>query len=222
MANAVNCRTFCNRLSRCYYYTEKDNYIKYISLFFIKLLKEYSLDTSRSFVKLFSDKFNSIAFTGIKFVYLLDRQDYANQCITSASNLDRFLAKHKLTEMSQEVVYKDKVRCFIGGKIDNKNINVHFCFKSMQEMNKELDFYLLNNYIYNLVKGVKRDCLIFNAQEDKHILVRYGEVDYTMKRGFLKTIITSKIRKQGEHCVTCKQTCKPMFINGLDRLTSII
>ena len=221
MSNALTCRTFCNRLSKCYYYNEKDNYIKYINIFFSKLLKEYS-QTNITFMELFTARFNCSSYTGIKFIYSNDRQEYRDLCLKCAINIDKFLDTFTLINMCDAVVYKDKLKCNIGAIISNKTINIHFCFKSAQEMQKDLDFYLLNNYIYNIVKDLKNDCLIFNAQSDFYTFIKYEEADYTIRRGFLKSIINSTIRKQGEHCSSCKEACKPMFINGLSRLKSII
>lgn len=220
MANAVTARTFHNRHSKCYYYNERDTYIKYIDLFFRRLLKKFTNNTT--FLDVFSSSFNHTAYTGVKFIYAEDREKYINLCIKCAANLDRFLCSNIITNIQDSVIYKDKIKCSIGGILQDKSINVHFCFRSTQEMQKELDFYLLNNYIYNLVRGIKNDCLVFNVQDDRYLLIRYDKTGYTTKRGFLKSIISSKIRKQGEHCSTCKESCKPMFINGLDRLVSII
>lgn len=219
MANAVTCRTFCNRLNKCYYYTEKDNYIKYIDIFFSKLLTEYPT-IDMSLLDLFSIRVSSRSYTGIKFVYSKDRKEYRDLCIKCAINIDNFLSKYELTNIMDTVVYKDKIKCHIGGIYNNTNF--HFCFKSLQEMQKDIDFYLLNNYIYNISKGYENNCLIFNVQSDAYIQVKYEELDYTIRRGFLKSIINSRIRKQGEYCITCKNACKPMFINGLDRLVSLI
>lgn len=221
MSNAVTSRTFHNRHSKCYYYNERDNYIKYIDIFFNKLLRDYS--PGSTFLEQFSDRFNHTAYTGIKFIYSSDREQYKELCIKCAANLDRFLCSNTITHLQDKVIYKDKIKCSIGGRLENKTINVHFCFRSIQEMQKDLDFHVLNNYIYNMIKNIHNDCLIFNVQDDQYLLIRYGETNYTItKRGFLKSIITSKIRKQGQHCSTCKESCKPTFINGLDRLVSII
>lgn len=220
MSNAVTSRTFHNRHSKCYFYNEKNNYIKYIDIFFFKLLKQFSSD--QKFLDCFSSKFNSVKYTGPKFIHFETRQLYKNICIKCAVNMDKFLSSISLEKIMDTVTYKDKVKCYIGGTIKDKPINVHFCFRPIKEMEKELDFYLLNNYIYNICRGVKNDCLIFNAQDDMYNLVRYEESYYTTKRGFLKSIITNRIRKQGEHCITCKNSCKPIFINGLSRLVSIV
>ena len=221
MSNALTCRSFCNRLTRCYYFNEKDNYIKYIDIFFNKLLKDFS-DTNKSFIELFSDKFNSTSYSGKKFIYANDRQLYKDLCLKCAINIDSFLAKFPSKNFLDTVNYKDKLKCNVGAVMNNKNINIHFCFRPIQDMQKDLDFYLLNNYIYNMIRDFKNDCLVFNAQSNLYSLIKYEDSDYTIKRGFLKSIITSKIRKQGEHCSNCKETCKAMFINGLDRLTSIL
>jgi hypothetical protein len=221
MSNAITSSTFHTRYSKCYYYKEKNNYIKYIDIFFNKILKKYAC-SSDLFLDLFSSNFNSMVRTGDKFVYKADREAYKTTCIKCAINMDIFLCNHKVTHILEEVKYKDKIKCCVGGVIKDKLTNVHFCHRPIKEMEKDLDFYLLNNYIYNTINYFKNDCLVFNTQDNMFILVRYGEVDYTIRRGFLKSIINSKNKIQGEYCKTCQESCKPLFINGLDRLNSII
>lgn len=219
MSNAIISRTFCNRRTGCYYYKEKDNYIKYIDILFSKLLKTYTLEIS--FLDYFSKKFSSTSYTGIRFVLSKDRKLYKEVCLKCALNINQFLLTNKLTNIGDIVTYKGKIKCFIGGILENKPVNIHFCYRNLNDMQKDLDFYLLNNYIYNTVKGLQNNCLIFNVQSGIYVSVKYEDYNYTMKRGFLKSIINSNIRKQGEYCLSCKNTCKPMFINGLDRLNSI-
>jgi hypothetical protein len=212
-------RTLYNRLYKCYYYLEKDNYIKYIDILFTKLLKNHS----DNFLKSFTEYFSSTAYTGIRYIYKADREVYKNTCLTCAINIDKFLTNNKLTNIYDTVIYKSRIQCNIGGILENKNINVHFSFRTLEEMQKELAFYSTNNYIYNILKNKSNDCLIFNVQSNTFYLIKNNDIAYTItNRGYLKTITKSRNKTPGEHCHSCKNTCKPMFINGLDRLNSLI
>jgi hypothetical protein len=223
MANAVTSKTFYNRYHKCYFYNESHTYIKYIDILFNKLLDEFATST-KSFLNIFASQFTKAVNSGVKFIYKADRAQYSDMCINYATNIDKFFKKFNLININDEVVYKDKIRCYINGKIKDKNINVYFCFRKLQEMQKDLDFYLVNNYIYNQIKGLKNDCLIFNVQSDVYYLIKAKDADYTtlMRKGFIKSIISSRIKRQGEHCLLCKEQCKPMLINKLDRLVSTI
>jgi hypothetical protein len=221
MANAITCNTFCNRLNKCFYYLEKDNYIKYINIFFNKLLIKFA-DANVSFINLFSSKLSSSSYTGSKFVYSNDREEYKTLCIQCAININKFLTKYPLTNILDTVKYKDKIKCSIGGIVQDRPINVHFCFRSLQEMQKDIDNYTLTNYIYNITKGLSNDCLIFNVQSDMYMYIKNKDLYYNIRRGYLKSIINSRNRKQGEYCLTCKNSCKPKFINKLNRLVNII
>lgn len=114
-----------------------------------------------------------------------------------------------------------KIKGDIGGRIVSKKLNIQFSYKNNTETQKELDFFELNNYIYNQAKGLDYDCLVMSVPMDSFYLVDYDEKDYTIKRGFLTTVTKNRMKRRGEHCLSCKKRCKPLFINGLDRLLSI-
>lgn len=223
MANAVTSKTFHMRHTRCYFYNETNTYIKYIDILFDKIIMELGKGT-KSLLSIFSDRFSNNKYSGVKFIYKGDRKTYSDMCIKYVTNIDTFFKKFKLINIYDKVVYKDKIKCFIHGTIENKNINVYFNFRTLEEMQKDLDFYVLNNYIYNQIRDIENDCLVFNVQSDVYYLIKSKDVDYTtlIRKGFAKSIISSRIRRQGDHCKTCKGQCKPKLINKLDRLASII
>jgi hypothetical protein len=211
-------------MHKCYYYAENNTYIKYIDILFNKVLSIYSKDATKSFFSIFSDRFSSYSYTGIKFVYKKDKEEFKNLCTSYANKINSFIETYKLININDSVTYKGKIKCSIGGTIQEKNKNVFFSFKNYQDTQKELDFYLLNNYIYNKIKNLTNDCLVYCVSIDAYFLVKYEDNDYTniTKRGLIKSIKNCKIKSQGEHCVSCRNKCKPMIINGLNRLNSIL
>jgi len=111
---------------------------------------------------------------------------------------------------------------FIHGEIINKNLNVHLSFTNLIETEKILDFAALNSYIYNISNNKSNSCLVMIVPLNAFYLVPYTTTDYSLRHGYISTNIKNKLRRKGTHCRTCKNECKPLFINGLDRLDSLI
>jgi hypothetical protein len=118
--------------------------------------------------------------------------------------------------------FYQQIKGSIDAEITKKNLSICFSFKNAFDTEKELDFYSLNNYIYNKVHKTTNDCLVMSVPTDSYFLVKYGETDYTMRRGFITSNIKNKSRRQGPYCITCQNDCKPLFINGLDRLEGLL
>lgn len=222
MPSPVTCRTLSNRLYKCYYLKEKDDYRKSAELLFNRLLGLYSLDTSQSFIKLFSDEFNRRSYTGDRLIYSNDREFFKENCIAWAANIDNFITKFGLTNILSSYCYKKKVKGYIHGQTRRNTINVSFSYKKAVPTHKNLDFFGLNNYIYNQVNELDNDCIVMSVPTNSFYLIEYDSSDYTIKRGFIASILKSRSRVRGEHCKECQMTCKSKFINGLERLEGII
>lgn len=215
----VKCETFGERLFRCYYYKEYTSYAKIANNLFTKLLREYSRDTSVSFIELFSNLFSNRAYTGIYRIYREHRSEFKEFCAKIAANLDTFLNTYDVSCLMNEYNYQYKIKGYMGGAIRDKNLNVWFSFKNFEETKKVLDFVCLNNYLYNTVHGTTRDCLAMSTPDNVFYLVNYNDEDYTIRRGFLTSMKNNKLRNRGPHCMNCESNeCKPTVINGLERL----
>lgn len=209
-------RTFYNRMFKCYYYKDRIGYIKTTTLLFNRILTKYSQDTSKSLLDLFATEFSNNSFTGINAIYSNDVIGYKEYCILCIKHLSEFFDKNKTSHINDRYNYKYKIKGSIGCRL--KDYNVHFFYKNIKDSEKEIDFAVLNNYIYNQVSNLSNSCLIMSVPTNSFYLVKYNEMDYTMGRGFLVQTKITKLRKQGEHCIGCKHSCKPLFINGQDRL----
>lgn len=221
MSSAITCRTFHNRLSKCYYFKEKILYTHTIRLLFTLILKKYEVG-GKSILNLYVKEISKKSFTGSKWVTSKDRTEFKIYCANCVRNLDMFIKRFSPEIRVEEFIYKDKIKGTVHGNIPHKNINIQFSFENYAVTQKDLDFYVLNNYIYNQVHGTSRNCLIICLSSDSYFLIEYNNADYTIKRGLLKTIINNKLRRRGEHCLQCKNNCKPLFINGLERIRAII
>lgn len=222
MPSPVTCRTLCNRLSKCYYFKERDGYRKSAELIFKRLLELYASDPSSSIVKLFCDEFNRRSYTGDRLVYKNDREYFKEHCIRWSSSLDSFISKFDLTNILSSYCYKTKIKGYIDGQIKRGTVNVSFSYKNAANTHKDLDFFGLNNYIYNQVHELDNDCIVMSIPTNSFYLIEYDYRDYTIKRGFLTSILQSRSRARGEHCKECQKVCKSEFINGLERLEGIL
>ena len=97
-----------------------------MTIFFEKLLKEYAKDTSKSILDLFAQRFKSSSYTGIKFVYASDRNQFKSSCIEIIKNLDEFLSNYSLTNIMDQYEYRSKIKGHIGGRLKDHNINIYF------------------------------------------------------------------------------------------------
>lgn len=212
----ITCKTFCERVYKCSEYKERNDYVKTARLLFERILKKYRADTTQSLFKLFADEFSNRSFTGIRSIYSGDRIEYKDFCLSAIAHLDRFFEKFPPTNILEKYNYKYKIKGHIGCRIPG--YNVQFFFENMEESKKELDFACLNNYIYNQVYGLSNDCLVMSVPTNGFYIVDYKELDYTMGRGFFVQTKNNSIKRRGDHCKRCRNSCKALYLNGLDRL----
>lgn len=220
MESGLTCRTFCNRL-RCYYFNPKNNYLKQIDLLFKSVLKKYK-NTNNDLIKLFSETFSNKRFTGLNKIYNDDKFEVKEYCITSVININNFINKYNVTNILDTYNYKFKIKGYIGGIIDNLNYNVWFDFRKFDDLLKDLDFVCLNNYIYNITHKKNRDCIAMSVPDNIFYKIKFNITDYTINNGYFTSMKKNKLRIRGDHCLNCENNCKPIIINGLDRLDILI
>jgi len=185
-------------------------------LLFERILRKYSSDTDQSLIDIFANKFTNKSFTGIRIVYSEHTVDYKQFCLDSIRNLNMFFESFKISHIMDRYSYKHTIKGTIGCRIPG--YNVHFFYKNLGEVEKDLDFAILNNYIYNQVNDLSNACMVMSVPTNMFYLLNYEEKDYTMGRGFFTQTKRTKIKRGGNHCIRCKHNCKPLYINGLDRL----
>lgn len=205
---------------KCSEYKEKEGYVKGVTLLFKKVLKKYSTSED-SFLQVFSSEFSKRSYTGKRFIYSVDREFFRRYCTSCASTLDYFFTYYSVSHLGDRYEYRSRIKGSIGCRVDEKELNIQFSYKNASETHKDLDFFGINNYIYNQAKGIKNDCLVMSVNEGCFYLIKYDQKDYTMKRGLLAVITKNGLKRRGEHCLNCQNRCKPLFINGLDRLRSL-
>lgn len=218
--SGLTCKSFYNR-KNCYYYKEsKKYYIFQIEEVFKKIFKE--LNTSKiSFITTAVNKFANRSYTGIKNVYLEDRSIFKKYCLDSMIFIDKFFNLYTPDKIGDTYNYKFKIKGIMDAVILKKKWNVSFCFRNYDDTNKILDFYSLNNYIYNQVNNISNDCLVVSVPDEVFYLIKYDSKDYTIKRGYLTSMNINKIKNRGYYCKFCKNNCKPTIIKGLNRLEVI-
>lgn len=216
----ITCRKFYNRLTLCYYFKERDNYVKGVRLLFNNILDEYSKNNI-SLLEIFAQKFSSRSYVGRNSVVTVNREEFKTFCLSCAINLDRLFSRISITNILDNYYYNWKIKGFIHGIINsqNKNYNLSLSFEERKLTEKDVDFFCLNNYIYNRAKGKSNDLIVMSVPQDVFYMVPYENKDYTIQRGFLTFSKGNRIRKRGEHCTNCVHDCKPSFYNGLERLS---
>jgi len=222
LSTGIACETFYNRMCRCAFYKEKDLYLKQISLFFEKLITK-KIDKT-NFLKIFSDEINRKAFTGSRFIPVDDVQYIKNFYIKCATNLNSIIKKFNIVEYNEKYVYKYKLKGKVSAIIDNhgKKTNLYFCYKNAIDTQKLLDFYELNNYFYNESKGTTNNMIVVSIPTNMFFSIDYNSSNYTIPRGFISIIQSSRIKKCGEYCLNCLNSCKPTITNGIKRMELVI
>ncbi len=218
MSTPITCRGLYNR-SRCNFFSEEDTYLVHIGHLLDKAVKEYKI-THGLFSEIVFQLKKKKVYTGTQHVYNDQKKLYSNVLYACEQNIDRLLPN--ITNLLDTYKYKNLVSGYIIGQINKiKTYNLHFSYKNATDTQKELDFFVLNNYIYNTVKKTINDCLVLSVPTDSYFIVNYDEKDYTIVKNYLNSLHDNQIRKRGEWCLRCRNNCKPTFINGYNRLETI-
>jgi hypothetical protein len=222
LSTGITCKTFCDRLYKCYYFKEKESYLKNVGLLFNKVLVEYRLRKA-PILTTFAEQLSSRSFTGPRRIEATEREEFRKICTSCAINLSNLFDKYEVTDILDNYVFKWKIKGSISGILHAaKDYNLQLSYENASLVQKDLDFFSINSYIYNVTHGLKNDTLVMSVPTNTFFLVPYEERDYTIKRGFLTITKGNRLRLRGEHCLQCECKCNPHWINGLDRLTAII
>ena len=208
------------RMCKCYYYKDKNTYLKNTAAIIRKVLKIYARSNDKTFLEIFSNTFSNRCYAGDNIIYTEDKKLFKDFCITCAKNINSFLLLNPPIKIQEQYTFNNKIYGFIDGILEN-NTTIQFSFKNALDTQKDIDFYLLNNYIYSSVTDTNYDTIIMSVPTDSYFKVKFEKTDYTIRRGYLKSVINSKMRRRGDYCLQCSNTCKPNFINTLDRLENL-
>lgn len=220
MPSPIRVDTFYKRMCGCYYFKEKNTYLKNATLLFNGILKKLA-KSEKSFLEIFANNFNSKSYSGKSLIYPEDKILFKDYCIKCAENLNNFLSYNKINKFLDYYNYKYKICGYIDGILEENNNTIQFSYKSAIDTQKDVDFYSLNNYIYNAVKNTSYNTIIMSVPTDTYFQVYYDKSDYTIKRGYILKILTSKMRRKGLHCLNCINKCKPTFINSITRMEQL-
>jgi len=223
MDTGITCLTFYNRMIRCFYYKEKNNYVKIVNHLFKRVFSRIK-KTGEDFLLVFTEELNSKCFTGYSSIYHEHKSEMNNYIINCSKNIMMFINKYGIMNIQDQFNYKFRIKGMIDGitHINNQYYNLHFSYKNLLETQKVLDFYQINNYIYNICNNKDNNCLIMCVPSNYYLIIKYNPEDYTMKRGFISSIENNKTRKRGNYCISCKNMCEPLLVNSLNRLEMII
>ncbi len=221
-STGITCKTFCDRLYKCYYFKEKESYLKGVRLLFNRIFYKYKTD-KKPIIELFAEELSSRSFTGLRRIPASERIEFRSFCTKCAINLSTLFEKYSIDHILDSYCYKWKMKGEISGILHGpKDYNLLLSYENAGIVQKDLDFATLNNYIYNITNGLANDCLVMSVSTNTFFLVPYEEKDYTIRRGFLMLTKGNKLRIRGEHCLRCSQNCNPTWINGLDRLENLL
>jgi hypothetical protein len=220
--NKITCKTFCNRAFSCSFYSEENNYAKIINAFFIKVIKKYkdscNNNSTNDFYSFFVNEFKRQRFHGLKYIYNADKIQFTTLCYTCASHFNNFIKKYHVTNLLDTYVYS-QITGIIGGTVTiDKEYIVDFSFYDSIDTYYRLYYNRFNAFLYNKVKNTKKDLLIFLIRENNFYLIKYNELDYTIRKGFIGCSRKRKAHVPSLMCMTCKiKNCKPRFLT-LERL----
>lgn len=224
VSTGITCRTWCERVLRCAYYREREDYLKGARLLFERVLKRYS-SNGKTLIEVFGSEFSHRSYTGVRRIFTKDREFFRSFCVRCAINLDKLFQKYKVTNIMEPYNFRWKIKGYIHGVAvprATNSYNLWLSFKNANLTQKDLDMAEINSYIYNQATGQQNPCMVMSVPTDAFFLMPYNERDYTIQRGFANLAKTTKLKRHGEHCMTCQHHCNPLFYKGLERLELIV
>lgn len=216
----ISCRTFHNRVAKCYYYKEWNSYTHLAENLFRRVFRE--CEDLSDFLPTFTRILSSSCYSGTNIIYKDQIEDFKSYVMDCARNINSLKNKYLVDHILDRYQYKFRIHGYIWGILrSKKDYNLWISYKNAYETQKDVDFACLNNYIYNISQDLDNDCLVFSAPTNCSYIIGYQPRDYTIKQGFLQ-MTKHKLRLRGSHCISCRNDCKPIIVNGLDRMEKIL
>ena len=214
--NQIKTSTFCQRKFGCYFFKENINYVKRSELLNKKIIVQYQQYSETGELFSFS---NAI----VKLINNWSRHDQSiiddgvdEWNVNCATNLSQFFKNHKVENLLDKYVWRARLYGDIVGQanINNKVYNIDFSYHNSYNTFYEGYYYAFNFYLYNQVKDLNHDGLVYIIPENKFYHIKYDPNAYTISRGLLSINIKSKMLRPGHHCLRCSvKGCKPRLIN---------
>lgn len=201
----------------CSFFKESETYTTRITKVFEKCLSA----KSKSILSEFITKFNKNLKLNNKYISTKDKDTIKSVWLQCAINIDNLTTKVNIIKWVSKYCYKFKIKGFIHGVIsyNNTNYNLSLSFSDLELLNDNLKFYAINNMFYNKANGINNSLLVMSVPHNVFYMIPYKSEDYTIHRGFATLSKNSKLRLRGKHCKLCSiNNCKPLFLNGLQRL----
>jgi len=210
--------TLYNRMRRCTFLKERETYASTTEKLIETVLRSTSSYTSSNLITEFQRVFNSRAFTGNRNVLHLDRTEFRSFNLKCLNTLIKISSRITLP-LHQRVWKNIKTAPMMLVSINDYVFTLQISAYNWAVTEEKLDFYCLNNYIYNRSSELRYPGLVLSLPEETYFdISSCNTEDYTTIRGLTTTILKNRTRIQGKHCQNCKNQCKPKVINGLDRL----
>jgi len=212
--NQISSKTFCERMHGCSFYKENDSYAKIINILFHRVLKIYSLSSS-SFLSVFVEYYNSKSFTGTHNICSGDRERFDEICTVISINMNNFFLKYPVKLISSKYLFKGRLTGSIGGVVSyNKEVyTIDFSFYDLKDTLDNMYWHHFNISLYNKTNNITNDGLIYVPMVDDKYLIKYNSSDYTIKRGFIPSIINNRSKRPSSKCFTCSvKNCRPRLV----------
>ena len=213
--NQISCKTFCRRWFGCSYYKENNTYGKTIELIFNKSWKYLVSNPDKTFLECFLYQYNSRSFTGIRNVYKEDREEFEAYCTNIAIKISSFISRYSATLIKDNYLFRGRIKGYIGCVIKNEGNTylVDFSYGSQQDAYSDIGFHKFNMYLYNTTHKSSYSGMVYIPDSNSHYLIKFNKADYTIKRGFIQTIIKNRAYNPGYQCFTCSvKNCAPRLV----------
>jgi hypothetical protein len=211
--------TLYNRMRRCPEFKERENYALLTENIILSALdiKTGPLNET-SFLESFTKLFNSRAFTGKRNVVLDDREmfrDFVLKCVDNIIKVVPSMSRPPVSRPWKNLIPNKLMDIVINGKRHRLQLSGY----NSEVTEEKLDFYCINNYIYNRAQEEEMPGLVMSLPDNVFFDISESNFEnYTSVHGMITTILKNRSKVQGRHCRNCENSCKPMYIKGLDRL----
>jgi len=132
-----------------------------------------------------------------------------------AMSMSSFLSKYEAHHIRDSYLFRGRINGRVGCIIKNEKSSyvVDFSYSNTQDTYNNIGYYKLNLYLYNITHDLTHDGMVYIPESNSYYMIKFNPSDYTIRRGFLQTIIKNRAYNPGYQCLTCEvKDCKPRLI----------
>jgi hypothetical protein len=202
----------------CAFYKERENFVLITTGIITATLSRITDNSVSNLLSMFEKVFNSRAFTGRRSILKIDRDEFKAfnlKCLNTIVKILPSLHHIALRKTLRNLKTAPVSLIDIKGKTYTLQVS---CYNWLITEGR-LDFYVLNNYIYNRASGTDYPGLVLSLPDETFFDITDSNTEtYTNIRGLATRLLRTRSRVQGQWCHTCENSCKPKYIKGLERL----